>query len=94
LLQQDKFAEAVIYFEKALTLCNDPVQQVALLSDAGSAYSFKARYAPGLAESEKTSVFAKANECFAKCTDRNPHYGNGWMRWAMSLHREGNFPKS
>jgi hypothetical protein len=94
LLQQDKFDEAVVHFEKALALCNDPLQQVALLSDAGSAYSFIATYAPGLTESEKASVFAKANECFAKSTGMNPHYGNAWMRWAMSLTRESNFAEA
>ena len=90
-LQKDKFTEAIGYFEQALSLCDDSEQRPALLSDTGTAYSFKAKYEASLTPAEKASIFAQANECFAKSTELNAHYGNAWKRWAMSLHREGRF---
>ncbi len=91
LLQQDKFQEAIIHFETALSHCNDPVQKPALLSDCGSTYSFMAQYTPDLSAQGKAAIFSKANACFEQSTALNPKNGNAWKRWAMSLHREGNF---
>ena len=81
MVQQDRFKKAIRYFETALKLCNDDYQKVALLSDAGVAYSFSGN-------------FEDANERFQESTTLDPKYANAWFRWSQSLHREGNFAEA
>ena len=81
MVQTDRFGEAVQYFETARKLCNDNYQKVALLSDAGVAYSFSGN-------------FQIANERFQESTALDQKYTNAWLRWSQSLHREGNYAEA
>ncbi len=81
MVQTDRFGEAVQYFETARKLCDDNYQKVALLSDAGVAYSFSGN-------------FKIANERFQESTALDPKYANALLRWSQSLHRESNYTEA
>jgi tetratricopeptide (TPR) repeat protein len=94
MLVRGKTDESVDYFERAIDLCNDPYQKVALLSDTGTAYSYKAEsIASGMAL-EKARYFSAANQRFAESTERDPAYGTAWYRWSQSLYREGKYAEA
>lgn len=78
LLETDRLNESIQHFETAKRLCDDNYQRVALLSDSGVAYSFAGN-------------FQHANEQFRESTALDSTYANAWLRWAESLHREGNY---
>ena len=64
LMEQNKFDEALKHLSRAKELIDDPYEEVALLSDIGAAYSFKAQSFT-LSESEKRSqYFQLSNEHF------------------------------
>jgi len=86
LLEQDKIDEAILHLEKAETLINDPYQKVALLSDMGSAYTYKGNQNP--------SYFTKANKKFSESTELDPDYPNSWRRWAYSLYEQEKFKEA
>jgi tetratricopeptide (TPR) repeat protein len=81
MVQTDRFDEAIQYFETAKKLCDDSYQKVALLSDAGVAYSFAGN-------------FQLANESFQASTALDPKYANAWLRWSQSLYREGKYAEA
>ena len=83
LMEQDKVDDAIGYLEKAESLIDDPYQQVALLADLGSAYSYKGIESPG--------YFAKANEKFSQSVALDPDYPGSWRRWAFSLYEQGDY---
>lgn len=91
MLELSRFDEAVTHFETALSLCDDDYQRVALLSDAGTASSLYAKQATNLTQEQRTGAFTKAHRYYDECTQKDPSYGNGWLRWAMALEREGKF---
>ena len=81
MVQTDRFDEATQYFETARKLCDDNYQKVALLSDAGVAYSYSGN-------------FQLANKRFQESTELDSKYANAWLRWSRSLHREGNYAEA
>lgn len=93
-LERNKLDEAIEHLEKAVKLCDDNYQKVALLSDAGTAYSYKAESIPEDMQTERNRYFQKANNYFKESTTLDPSYANSWKRWAHSLFREGNFSES
>jgi Tfp pilus assembly protein PilF len=94
LLERDKLDESILYFEKAKQLINDPYQKVALLSDAGIAYSFKANSFSADRADERARYFKLANQHFMESTRLDSKYTNAWERWANSLYREGKYAES
>ncbi len=68
LLEQDRMDDAIRFFEKAETLIDDPYQKPALLSDMGSAYTYKGKHV--------RHYFSKANQKFSESTGLDPAYGN------------------
>lgn len=93
-LERNNMDEAIEHLEKAVKLCDDAYQKVALLSDTGTAYSYKAESIPENMQDERTHYFQKANSRFNESTTLNPSYANSWKRWAHSLFREGNYSES
>ena len=83
LLEQDKLEDSIRFFEKAETLIDDLYQKVALLSDMGSAYTYKGKQVP--------RYFSQANAKFSESTGLDPGYGNAWRRWAYSLYEQGDY---
>jgi tetratricopeptide (TPR) repeat protein len=83
LIQQGQIDDGLPYFKKAEKLIDDPYQKVALLSDMGSAYSYKGQTTP--------SYFDKANKKFSESVELDPNYANAWRRWAFSLYKQGNY---
>jgi len=86
LMQQNRISEALFYLEKSASLIDEPYQEVALLSDLGSAYTFKAK--------EDPSFYKKANKVFQKSTEMDATYPNSWKRWAYSLYDQGKYSES
>lgn len=86
LLQQGKGDDAIGFLEKAEVLIDDQYQKVALLTDLGSAYSYKAK--------EQVSFYAKANDKFAESIALDPSYPNSWRRWAYSLYEQGSYKEA
>ena len=83
LLEQGKLDDAIRFFEKAEAMVYDPYQKVALLSDMGSAYTYKGK--------QVRRYFSKANEKFSESTELDPDYENAWHRWALSLYEQGDY---
>ncbi len=81
MVQTDRFNEAIQYFETAKKLCDDNYQRVALLSDAGIAYSLAGN-------------FQLANQQFQESTALDPKYENAWLRWSQSFYREGKYAEA
>ena len=82
-LNQDKVDESINFFKKAESLIDDTYQKPALLSDMGSAYTYKGEYEP--------SYFIEANKKFAESIDLDPSYKEVWRRWAFSLYKQGDY---
>jgi tetratricopeptide (TPR) repeat protein len=61
-LERDQLDEAILYFEKAKKLINDPYQKVALLTDTGIAYSFKAASLSTDNANDRAHYFRLANQ--------------------------------
>lgn len=94
MLERDRMDESIEYLEKAIKLCEDPYQKVAILSDTGTAYSYKAEsISSGMAQ-EKARYFSFANQRFAESTTLDSSYGNAWYRWSQSLYREGKYAEA
>lgn len=94
MLERDKMDEAIEYLEKAIKLCEDPYQKVAIISDTATAYSYKAKSVPTNMAEERARNFKTANKYFMECTKLDPNYPNAWERWAHSLYREGKYSES
>lgn len=94
LLERDKLDEAIMYFEKAKQLINDPYQKVALLSDTGVAYLLKAVNFSADRANERARYFNLANQHFMESTKLDSTYTNAWERWADSLYREGKYAEA
>lgn len=94
MLERDKLDESIEHLEKAKQLVDDPYQKVALLSDAGSAYSYKADSFPLEQGQERARYFTLANQNFRESTTLDPTYPNSWRRWAMSLYLEGQYSEA
>lgn len=86
--ERDKLDEAIEYFEKAKQLCDDSYQRIALLSDLGTTYSYKAASLPPEKQTERARYFEQANLQFAESTKLDSTYSNSWLRWSQSLYRE------
>jgi tetratricopeptide (TPR) repeat protein len=82
-LQERKVDDSIKYFEIANQFINDPYQQVALLTDFGSAYSNKGDSDP--------SYFEKANKKFSESIKLDPTYSESYRRWAISLYHQGDY---
>lgn len=93
-LERNKMDEAIEHLETSVKLCDDTYQKVALLSDIGTAYSYKAESIPENMKAEKMDAFKKANNYFKESTTLDPKYANSWKRWSHSLFREGNYAES
>lgn len=94
MLERDKMNEAIGHLEKAIKLCDDPYQKVAIISDTGTAYSYYAESIPSSKGEEKARSFQLANKYFVDGTKLDPSYPNIWERWAHSLYREGKYSES
>jgi tetratricopeptide (TPR) repeat protein len=81
MVDTNRFNEAIMYFKTAIKLCNDNFQKVALLSDAGIAYSY-------------AGLFDNANRQFQESVSLDPKYQTVWYRWSQSLYREGNYAEA
>ena len=91
-LQQDKFDESIAHFEKAKQLVVEDLSiKSALLSDAGSAYLYKARSLPPADVKEVAKYYSLANQSYAESTKYNPNNPYAWRRWAISLYWEGKY---
>lgn len=90
-LEFNRYDETIEHLERARALCDNDYQRPALLSDLATAYSFKAKEAPGLDADQRSALFGKANDYFAQSTALDPRYAGSWKRWAISLHREARF---
>jgi tetratricopeptide (TPR) repeat protein len=88
-LQRGKFDEAIGYFEKAKEMCDDKYQMVALLSDTGTAYAFKAEKTDRGNVAERTRLYALAYDHYKQSVAMDPKYPNAWRNWAWTLHLEG-----
>lgn len=91
MVQRYEFDEAIKYFEKAKQLIEDDFERPALLSDTGSAYSFKAQSIKESNQDERAKYFAIANQHFKEATQYDSTYTEGWKRWAYSLFAEGEY---
>lgn len=94
MLERDKIDEAIAYLESAKKLCDDPYQKVALLSDTGTAYSYKAAGLPESLSTDRGRYFLLASKSFQEVIKLDPKYANAWERWAHSLYREGRYSDS
>ncbi len=83
LLEQDKIDESIKHLEKAESLVDDPYQKVALLSDLGTAYTYKGE--------QSKSYFTKANNKFKESSELDPKYPDVWRRWAYSLYKQDDY---
>lgn len=88
LLERDQFDDAIVYAERALQLIDDDYQKVALLSDCGAVYTYKAQSLPADARDEKALWFARANQRFAESTRMDASYTLSWRSWARTLFLE------
>jgi len=86
MLEQGKLDKGLTYLEKAEKLINDNFQKVALLSDMGTAYTYKG-------QSDKT-YFSKANSKFKESISIDPKYPDSWRRWAYSLYEQGKYTEA
>lgn len=94
MLERNKMHEAIQHLEKAIQLCDDSYQKVAIISDTGTAYSYFAESIPSSPAEEKARLFQLANKHFMESTKLDPTYANAWERWAHSLYREGKYAES
>jgi len=94
LLERDKIDEAIVHLEKAISLCHDAYQKVALLSDTGTAYTYKAASISESMSVERARFFKMANNKFEESTRLDPNDANAWMRWAYALFLEGDYEGS
>ena len=91
LLEQGKAEKAIRFLSRAKTLINDPYQEVALLSDMGTAYTVIAETASA---EKQVRYFSLANENFIASTTLDPKYPNSWRRWAFSLFKQGKYSEA
>ena len=91
MLQRSGYSEAIEYFEKAVSLCADNFQKVALLSDTGVGYYARANTLTQDQLAARSELFRKANESFAESVRLEPTYSNAWYKWSKSLFYEGNY---
>ena len=89
--QRNKLDESIGYLEKAKKLCDDPYQKVALISDLGAIYSYKASTLPSEKQEEKSRYFELANRHFVDSTNLDPNYSRAWLSWSHSLYREAKY---
>ncbi len=89
----NSFDESIKYFEKAKELIDDKYQEVALLADAGVAYSYKADSISKDLPQERARYFGIANKHFKESTIIDPTLNHSWRQWAYSLFREGDYKK-
>ncbi|GJL64601.1 MAG: hypothetical protein NPIRA04_32550 [Nitrospirales bacterium] len=94
LLRQGKRDEAIKHLEKAKQLIDDEYQEVALLSDTGSAYSVKADSIPKKNTQERARYFDLATQNFQQSTKQDPNYPNVWFFWARSLYFQEKYKES
>lgn len=88
--ERSKLDEAIEHLEKAKQLCNDSYQKVALLSDLGATYSYKATMLPDN-QPAKVRYFELANRHFIESTKLDSSYSGSWLRWSHSLYREAKY---
>jgi tetratricopeptide (TPR) repeat protein len=91
---RNKVDEAIGFLEKAKSLCNDSYQKVALISDLGATYSFKAGTLTSERETEIAHYFELANNYFVESTNLDPAYSGAWLRWAHSLYRQAKYAEA
>ena len=94
MVAQEKYGQAIKYFEKAKTLIDDEYQKVALLSDTGVAYTAKASTLKDTEPNEAARYFTVANEHYQKSTTLDPNYSNSWLNWGWSLYYEGRYAEA
>lgn len=94
MLERDKIDESIQFLEKAVKLCDEPYQKVAIISDIGTAYSQKAERIPSGMPQERARYFSSANQRFSESTKLDSKYGNAWYRWSQSLYREGKYAEA
>ena len=90
-LELDKIDDVVKFIDRAKELVDDPFQEVALLADAGTTYTYKAIAS---STNEQSRYFATANENFEASIALEPGYGDSWRRWAYSLYEQGQYVKA
>ena len=86
MLQKNRIDEGIDYLEKAEQLIDNDYQKVALLSDMGTAYTYKGGQNP--------DYFSKANSKFSESIKLDSSYPNSWGRWAISLYRQGKYKEA
>jgi tetratricopeptide (TPR) repeat protein len=89
LFAQKRPSEAVVHYEKALSLISEASEKPRLLSDVGRAYSML-----GFAESDPAKsgdLFAKSHALFGEAIKLDPQYANAYRNWAMSLYVQENY---
>ncbi len=89
LIEQEKFEAALAHLKKALELCAEPDQRATVLAELGTAYSRQAAKFSSDHPLERAAAFALANDAFAQSTAADPHNGDAWRRWALSLETQG-----
>jgi tetratricopeptide (TPR) repeat protein len=94
MMEQNKVDEGIGYLEKSLSLCNDAYQKVALLSDMGAAYMYKAISLPAGDRVARERYFQIANQHFVASTTLDAGYADSWRRWSFSLYREEKYAES
>jgi len=94
MVARDRLDDAIEYFEKSKQLEVDSHQKPALLSDTGTAYSYKAYRLPSDRDKEKARYFEVANQHFSESIKLDPSYSTGWEYWAFSLYREAKYAEA
>lgn len=94
LSQRNEIDQAIEHLEKAKQLCDDNYQKVALLSDLGATYSYKASLFSSENQPERARYFELANRHFIDSTRLDASYSGSWLRWSHSLYREAKYAEA
>ena len=87
LMVQEKYDDAIKFYEKAKSLIDDEYQKPAFYTDLGLAYSWKARNLP-TTEKARERYFFLANEYLQQSSILDRKYPVVWEAWAHSLYEE------
>jgi tetratricopeptide (TPR) repeat protein len=93
MMVQEKYDDAIKFYEKARSLINDEYQKPALFTDLGLSYSFKARSVTA-DQKARGNYFRVANQYFEESSVLDEKYPIVWEAWANSLYHEKRYAEA
>lgn len=93
MMVQEKYDDAIKFYEKARLLIDDNYQKPPLYTDLGLAYSFKATRIHG-ADDTRKQYFDVANQYFQQSSEFDRKYAVVWEAWANSLYEQQKYAEA